>query len=227
MAIILPIFKMSNLRFGTERTVGGRSREASRSVDHGHRRPPVRHADAAGAGHARGFTLIETALATVIVGVGVLAMVVGAGRRSTRRTPGPRTPASPMRLGNEIREMTFNLPRHDPGDRRPPSGAPSRTSCGSATTTTSTTSTATATASSSRPTDGTRADQRPREIIANMAGWTQIVTSATSIPFDISDATSAADGSTSMSWSRSWSRTRAARTTAPLEMTTVSWIAPN
>jgi prepilin-type N-terminal cleavage/methylation domain-containing protein len=61
----------------------------------------------------RGFTLIETALATIIVGVGVLAMV--AAQQAFHQKNQWSTQASiAMRLGNEIREMTLNLQRHDP-----------------------------------------------------------------------------------------------------------------
>jgi len=61
----------------------------------------------------RGFTLLEAALATIIVGVGVLAMVSAQqafhmkNRWSTHASTGTW-------LANEIREMTLNLPRHDP-----------------------------------------------------------------------------------------------------------------
>ena len=61
----------------------------------------------------RGFTFIELALATIIVGVGVLAMV--AAQQAFHKQNNWSTHASiAERLGNEIREMTFNLPRHDP-----------------------------------------------------------------------------------------------------------------
>jgi prepilin-type N-terminal cleavage/methylation domain-containing protein len=61
----------------------------------------------------RGFTLIETALATVIIGVGVLAMI--AAQQAFHQKNMWSTNASiAMRLGNEIREMTLNLPRFDP-----------------------------------------------------------------------------------------------------------------
>ncbi len=61
----------------------------------------------------RGFTLIETALATVIVGVGVLAMV--SAQAAFHQKNSWSTHASiATHLGSEIREMTWNLPRHDP-----------------------------------------------------------------------------------------------------------------
>lgn len=60
----------------------------------------------------RGFTLIETALATIIVGVGVLALVesqqafIKANAWSTHS-------ATATYLANELREMTRRMPRHD------------------------------------------------------------------------------------------------------------------
>lgn len=61
----------------------------------------------------RGFTLIETALATVIVGLGVIAIM--SAQQAFHQQNGWSTHASiATRLGNEIREMTLHLPRHDP-----------------------------------------------------------------------------------------------------------------
>jgi len=61
----------------------------------------------------RAFTLIETALATIIVGTGVLALV-SAHQAFHRKNLWAIRSSVAMRLGNEIREMTLNLPRHDP-----------------------------------------------------------------------------------------------------------------
>lgn len=61
----------------------------------------------------RGFTLIETALATVIVGVGVLAMV-SAQQAFHQKNQWSTQASVAMRLGNEIRELTLNMPRRDP-----------------------------------------------------------------------------------------------------------------
>lgn len=61
----------------------------------------------------RGFTLIEAALATVIIGVGVLAMI-SAQQAFHQKNQWSTNASIAMRLGNEIREMTLNLPRFDP-----------------------------------------------------------------------------------------------------------------
>lgn len=66
--------------------------------------------------HARargGFTLIEAALATVIIGVGVVAMVE-AQQSFIRSNLWSSNAATGTFLANEIRELTRNLPRHDP-----------------------------------------------------------------------------------------------------------------
>ena len=61
----------------------------------------------------RGFTLIEAALATIIVGVGVLALVEAQWGLHRKNSWSTQT-STATRLGNEIREMTLNLERHDP-----------------------------------------------------------------------------------------------------------------
>lgn len=64
--------------------------------------------------HARGgFTLIEASLATVIVGVGVVAMVE-AQQAFIRSNLWSSHAATGTFLANEIRELTRNLPKHDP-----------------------------------------------------------------------------------------------------------------
>jgi len=60
-----------------------------------------------------GFTLIESAMATVIIGVGVLAMVDAQSSFITANSWSSHA-ASGTYLANEIREMTRNLPKHDP-----------------------------------------------------------------------------------------------------------------
>jgi len=62
---------------------------------------------------ARGFTLIETAMALVIIGVGVIAFVE-AQNAFMRNNAWSSQTATATYLANEIREMTRRLPRHDP-----------------------------------------------------------------------------------------------------------------
>ncbi|GJM19302.1 MAG: hypothetical protein DHS20C14_15150 [Phycisphaeraceae bacterium] len=63
--------------------------------------------------NARGFTLIEAAMAVVIIGVGVLAMV-DAQQAFVRANLWSSHAASATFLANEIREHTRLLPKHDP-----------------------------------------------------------------------------------------------------------------
>lgn len=65
-------------------------------------------------GHARGgFTLIEAALATVIIGVGVVAMVE-AQQSFIKSNLWSSHAATGTFLANEVREFTRHLPKHDP-----------------------------------------------------------------------------------------------------------------
>ena len=67
------------------------------------RRPRRRH----------GFTLIETALATIIIGVGVLAMM-SAQLAFHQQNAWSTHSSIATHLAGEIREMTWTLPQHDP-----------------------------------------------------------------------------------------------------------------
>lgn len=62
---------------------------------------------------ASGFTLIEAALTTVIVGTGVLAIVAAQQAYHQKNDWAQRT-ATAFLLANEIRERTLPLPLHDP-----------------------------------------------------------------------------------------------------------------
>ncbi len=62
---------------------------------------------------AAGFTLIEAALTTVIVGTGVLALVGAQQAYHVKNDYAVRTNLGQM-LANEIRELTANKPHHDP-----------------------------------------------------------------------------------------------------------------
>lgn len=60
-----------------------------------------------------GFTLIEAALTTVIVGTGVLAIVAAQQAYHIKNNWAQRT-GTGLLLANEIRELTLSLPLHDP-----------------------------------------------------------------------------------------------------------------
>lgn len=60
-----------------------------------------------------GFTLIEAALATVIIGTGVLS-ILAAQQAYHRKNQWASKSGTAMLLANEIRELTMQLPFHDP-----------------------------------------------------------------------------------------------------------------
>ena len=60
-----------------------------------------------------GFTLIEAALATVIIGTGVLS-ILAAQQAYHRKNDWAQRTGTAMLLANEIRELTLTLPQHDP-----------------------------------------------------------------------------------------------------------------
>ncbi|MEX0774865.1 MAG: hypothetical protein WD042_04020 [Phycisphaeraceae bacterium] len=64
-------------------------------------------------GSRRGFTLIEAALTTVIVGTGVLA-IVAAQQAYLKKNDWAQRTGTAVLLANEIRELTLTLPMHDP-----------------------------------------------------------------------------------------------------------------
>jgi prepilin-type N-terminal cleavage/methylation domain-containing protein len=61
----------------------------------------------------RGFTLIEASMATIIIGIGVLAMVDAQSSFITSNLWSNHA-ASATFLANEVRELTRTLPKHDP-----------------------------------------------------------------------------------------------------------------
>lgn len=62
---------------------------------------------------AAGFTLIEAALTTVIVGTGVLSIVAAQQAYHHKNGWATRT-GNAVLLANELRELTMALPQHDP-----------------------------------------------------------------------------------------------------------------
>ena len=185
--------------------------------------------------YRRGFTLIETALATVIVGTGVLAIVSAQQAFHIKNNWSTHASTATL-LGNEIREMTLNLPRHDPvtGIIYDPDTGDMMGGWG--------------------PEDNEgwfgdyddiddfdgdggglifSADFDPpngpinaqREVIANMPGWTQIVEVYNVDPFDITS--DQPDGTTNMLRVEVIVTYQAPSDSDPREMTRVSWITPN
>jgi type II secretory pathway pseudopilin PulG len=72
----------------------------------------LRHVPRRAAG-SRGFTLIEAALTTVIIGVGVLA-IVAAQQAYHQKNQWSQRVGTGLLLANELRELILTLPIHDP-----------------------------------------------------------------------------------------------------------------
>jgi prepilin-type N-terminal cleavage/methylation domain-containing protein len=171
----------------------------------------------------RGFTLIETALATVIVGVGVLSIV--AAQQAFHKQNSWSTHATiASRLGNEIREMTLVLPRHDPVTGTAFWGPEDNES----------------EVDDFDDLDDFDGDGQGlifaaalnngplnamREQIPNMNGWAQIVTVENVDPFNIQDPQT--DASTTMMRVEVLVTYQGPYDDQPREMTRVSWVAPN
>jgi hypothetical protein len=170
----------------------------------------------------RGFTLIEAALATVIIGTGVLA-IISAQQVLLKKNEWSSMTSTATWLGNEIREMTLNLPRHDP---------------------------VTSTAYWGPEDDEASLEDfddiddfdgygeglvfsaslsngpinAARQVIGDMDGWEQIVTVRNVDQFDI--LTPLEDGTTDMVRVEVVVRYQGPQDPQPTEMTRIRWIAP-
>lgn len=141
---------------------------------------------------SRGFTLIEAALVTVIVGVGVLSIVQAEQAYHQQNDLSGRM-GTALLLANEIRELTMGLPQRDPisggAAWGPEAGENSVADYddlddfdganGAGTT-------------FSPPIDALR------QSLSNLPGWSQIVTVQNVLDGNVSSAVVAPDGSTSM-----------------------------
>ena len=173
---------------------------------------------------------METALATIIVGVGVLAMVQAQAAFHQKNAWSTHASVA-TQLGNEIREMTWNLPQRDPvtgdafwgpeggnelwigdfDDLDDFDGAGDGLIFSAAL--------------------GNGPINARREIITNMPGWSQTVRVFNVDPFNISfdpdnPATFAPDGTTTIMAVVVVVEYQGVNDPQPMEMTRVSWIAP-
>ena len=170
-----------------------------------------------------GFTLIETAMASVIIGTGVLA-IISAQEVLLKKNDWSSMTTTATLLGNEIREMTLNLPRHDPvtgttfwgpeSDEMtledfddvddfagPGEGIVFSSALGNG------------------PINAARA------VITDMEGWEQIVRVMSVDSFDIT--TPMNDAETDMVRVEVLVRYQGPNDDQPMDMTTIAWIAPN
>ncbi len=181
---------------------------------------------------SRGFTLIETALAIVIVGVGVIS-IMAAQAAFHQQNSWSTHAAIASQLGNEIRELTFNLPHNDPV-----TGTMIDPDTGTIFWGPETNETFLADFDDLDDFDGGgaglifSADSIPvngplnarGEVIQNMDGWSQIVTVRNVDPFDLS--TVVADGASEVMIVEVRVTYQAPGESTPTDMTTVSWVAP-
>jgi len=171
-----------------------------------------------------GFTLIETALTTVIIGVGVLA-IVSAQQALHQKNRWSTHASIAERLGNEIREMTLNLPRHDPVTGQAVWGPevasePSFEFYDDIDDFDGPAGTGLVFAADL----GNGPINAQRQIIPNMDGWSQIVEVQNVDPFDITEVV--ADNSSDMLRVVVTITFQGPSDDQPREMTTVSWVAP-
>jgi prepilin-type N-terminal cleavage/methylation domain-containing protein len=174
----------------------------------------------------RGFTLIETALATIIVGVGVLS-IVGAQQAFHKQNSWSTHASTAMRLANEIREMTLNLPQRDPVTGPAiwgPEG--NETFLGAYDDLDDFDGGGDGVVFSADVTpDPNGPVNAQRAVIPNMAGWAQIITVRNVDPFDITSVED--DGTTTMMKVEVVVTYQGPNDTSPTEMTRVSWLTPN
>jgi hypothetical protein len=195
-----------------------------------HRRPRQPRSTPPTRTHRAGFTLIETALATIIVGVGVLA-IMAAQQAFHQKNAWSTHASTALRLGNEIREMTLNLPRHDPVTGASFWGPePNETWIGDF--------------DDLDDFDGESGEEGEegegvifsaslgngpvnamRKIIPNMEGWSQTVTVTNVNPFDITEALDAFESD--MIKVDVVIHYQGPTDLEAMEMTRVTWIAPN
>jgi prepilin-type N-terminal cleavage/methylation domain-containing protein len=172
-----------------------------------------------------GFTLIETALAIVIVGVGVLA-IVGAQQAFHQQNAWSTHASIAERLGNELREMTLILPRHDPvtGDVNWGIETANESWVGDFDDLDDFDGDGTGLVFSAELGNGPI--NARREVIPDMEGWSQTVTVFNVDPFDIA-AGPQDDFASDMIMVEVVVEYQAPWESESRIMTTVSWIAPN
>ncbi len=174
------------------------------------RRPPL--------SRARGFTLIEAAIATMIVGSGIVA-VMGAQRAFHLQNEWAAQAATAQQLGAEMRELMLGLPQRDPVTNDDLWGAePDESGAGDFDDLDDFDGAAFDAADGSGPLNALR------EPIADMDGWRQRVVVENIDPFELTRTVD--DGASDLMRITVVVERRAAAGEAPQECTRVSWIAP-
>lgn len=170
----------------------------------------------------RGFTLIETALATVIVGVGVLAMI-SAQQAFHQKNLWSTQASIAMRLGNEIRELTLNMPRFDPVAGPETWGPESNETALDAFDDLDDFDGEDGEGTVFSASLGNGPISSRREVIPNMEGWSQTVRVFNVEQFDTTDEVE--DGTTAFVKVEVTIHFQGPNDEEPIEMTKVSWLA--
>jgi prepilin-type N-terminal cleavage/methylation domain-containing protein len=170
----------------------------------------------------RGFTLIETALATVIVGVGVLAMV-SAQQVFHQKNLWSTQASIAMRLGNEIRELTVNMPRRDPVTGTDHWGPEENESSLSDFDDLDDFDGEEGEGTVFSASQGNGPVSSRREVIPNMEGWSQTIRVFNVEQFDTTDEVD--DGTTAFVKVEVTIHFQGPADETPIEMTKVSWLA--
>ncbi|MCE9591554.1 MAG: hypothetical protein K8S99_13645 [Planctomycetes bacterium] len=189
----------------------GKSKTRSEARRHG-RRPR----------RAGGFTLIEAALTTVIIGTGVLS-ILAAQQAYHRKNDWAQRVGTAMLLANELRELTLTLPMHDPitgaANMGPENGENSITDYDDLDD------------FAGPVTGGYGAGivfdppvNALRQSITNMNGWSQLITVANVLPDNISSSFTQPLGTTNLMRVTVTVRYQAPGKPAPEVMTTLAWV---
>ncbi|MCC6681207.1 MAG: hypothetical protein IT445_09950 [Phycisphaeraceae bacterium] len=189
--------------------------------------PPsaIRHPPSSRHRRAAGFTLIEAALTTVIVGTGVLA-IVAAQQAYHQKNDWAQHTGTAMLLANEIRELTLPLPLHDPlshastlgpelnepdiedyDDLDDFAGIVNPSGMGAGLTI-------------NPPVNALR------QVIPNMEGWTQFVMVEGVLPSNLASSTTFAIGSTDMVRVTVTVSYQGPNDESPMTLTQLSWVVP-
>ena len=191
------------------------------------RRRPIRSAigrrpSAVGRRRQAGFTLIEAALTTVIIGTGVLAIVAAQQAYHKKNDWAQRTGTAVL-LANELRELTLTLPMHDPltGDA---TLGPEASENGIADFDDLDDFAGTVTSGVGTGTTFDPPVNALRQQIPNMAGWSQEMQVVNVLPDNISTTITQPLGTTDLMRVTVTVRYQSPQAATPLTITQLSWL---
>jgi len=179
----------------------------------------------------RGFTLIEAALTTVIVGTGVLA-IVAAQQAYIQKNDWAGKTGIAMNLANELRELTLTLPMHDPITGTAFMGVePGETSVTDyddlddfAGTITSGKGSGIVFGDTDDGADQAGPINALRQVVPDLDGWSQEIIVENVLPNDISSTFTADLGSTEMMRVTVYVRYQGPRDDDPVTITEMTWV---